>query len=325
MKPPTPVKTVALAALAAGLALPAAQAKPAAPVGHAPAPMPVPTWRTDAMLKHFAGYKVEVPAAPAAGVLHWDRVVLHHAALMSILPSMPWRSGVPNPVGVKDVIYILRDNAVLVDATPAGLAQVQKVIKRLDVAPEVASVAPRQVQLKFEWVSAAGAPNRASDKDLDTLTIIAEEGRKAQVSSRHLRNGTGGEETITVLARVKPGGIVDLDITEHSDTTARAGETLSNHSQTTVSVKDGETGAVGSLVLGSPANGQSNHRMLFVTPTIIRSGNESPVGTRSAPLRDGDIINVNPFTAAPNVNPFLTAPLTDGSVILIKPDAAKAP
>lgn len=38
MKPPTPIKTAALAALAAGLALPAAHAQPTSPVGHAPAP-----------------------------------------------------------------------------------------------------------------------------------------------------------------------------------------------------------------------------------------------------------------------------------------------
>jgi len=61
-----------------------------------------------------------------------------------------------------------------------------------------------------------------------------------------------------------------------------------------VSIKDGETGAVGSLMLGAKPSGQSAERVLFVTPTIIRSAAESPAETRSAPLHDGDIVNVLP-------------------------------
>lgn len=146
MKPLTPVKAVALTALAAGLALPVAHAQPAVLAAHFPAPTLAQMRQTDAVLKHFdaykSAYKALVPVVPAADTFRWNRIFLQHVALKSILVSMPWRSGVPNPIGVKNVIYLLRDNAVLVDATPAGLAQVQEVVKGLDVAPVGTPVSP---------------------------------------------------------------------------------------------------------------------------------------------------------------------------------------
>jgi len=310
MKPPTPVKTVALAALAAGLALPAAQAKPVAPVKPVPLPtVALPHMPLQAALhrdKALIDFATSGDVTNGVGMLfqgsHRSYVIepgvsgsvkldLHGVPFDKALSTLMGANSEPLEWSVQDGVYHIRPRAAMDDVKAAGAV-------------------PRQVQLKFEWVSAASAPSAASDKAVDTLTIIAEEGRKTQVSSRHLRNGTGGEETITVLARVKPGGVVTLDITEHSDTTARAGETLSNVSQTTVSVKDGETGAVGGLV-----SKQSGQRLLFVTPTIIRPAAGS-VEPRSVPLRDGDIINVNPFTAAP---------LVPGSLVFVKPDAAKAP
>jgi len=308
MKPLTPVKIAALAALAAGLALPAAHAKPTTPVKHAPTPklayIPTPAQiqilLAQARLRRdINAYKKAYPPVPAALALHWNEIVLQYAPPKTVMALLPWGPGGKNPEGVKEIMF-LGDNAILVNATPAGYAQVQEAVKRLDVAPEATSVVPLQVQIKFEWASTANAPNAALDKSVDTLTIMAEEGRKAQASSQHLRNGTGGRETITVLAHLKPGGIVVLDITEHSETTARVGETVSSDSQTTVSIKDGQTGTVGGLVLGSPPSGQSARRMLFVTPTLIHPAAESPLGTRSVPLRAGDIINVNHFTAFPS-------------------------
>jgi beta-lactamase regulating signal transducer with metallopeptidase domain len=135
MKPPMPVKTAALAAFAAGLALPTAQAKPTVLVGHPPAPTLANTRQIEAVLKDLnARTKAGVPAAPAADALHWNKIFVQHAALKTIMASTPWAQG-KNPDGVKRMFFLMGDNSILVDATPAGLAQVQEVVKRLDVAP----------------------------------------------------------------------------------------------------------------------------------------------------------------------------------------------
>ena len=306
MKLLMPVKAAFLTALTAGLGLPAAHAIPTAPVKPAPAPVVATTSQYKAVVKDLNAYKKAYPTVPA-DMLHWNILALH-VPLKTIIPLLPWGYGGKNPDGVKNIVFYMPNNSILVNATSDGFAEVQIEVLQLqeivkpksDVSKvldnvEKAVAAPRQVQIKFEWVSSATAPNTAPDKNVETLTIMTEEGRKTQASSRHMRSGVGGEETITVLAHLKPGGMVTLDITEHSDTTAHPGETLSNVTQTTVSIKDGETGAVGSLMLGAKPSGQSAERVLFVTPTIIHAAAESPAETRSAPLRDGDIINVNPF------------------------------
>ena len=294
MKLLMPAKAAALAALAAGLGLPAAHAKPISPV--LPEASVPPTAPVTSAANPFTapGFPPLAPAAPVTGTLHWITFVLQHTTFATVCAATHWDRGGTLPEGVDRVFFLESNHSILVRATPAGRARMWEIVKEMDVAPTALSAAPRQVQIKFEWVSSATAPNTAPDKNVETLTIMAEEGRKTQASSRHMRSGVGGEETITVLAHLKPGGMVTLDITEHSDTTAHPGETLSNVTQTTVSIKDGETGAVGSLMLGAKPSGQSAERMLFVTPTIIRSAAESPAETRSAPLHDGDIVNVLP-------------------------------
>ena len=221
MKPPTAIKTAALAALAAGLALPAAHAQPT------PAPHAAPTVSSTNPFTSSA-FPPPIPP-PAADALPWNKIVLQHAKLRTIMAQMPWGPEGKKPKGVKHIFYLLGDNALLVHATPAGLAQVREVVKRLDVAPEATpAVAPRQVQLKFEWVSSAGTPGTAPQKDLDALTFVAQEGQRSQVSSRHLRSGVNAQETISVLPRVEEGGVVVLDITERSGSTAGAGDTASS-------------------------------------------------------------------------------------------------
>ena len=252
---------------------------------------------------------------PAALALHWITFVLQHTTLATVRAATHWDRGGTLPEGVEGVFFLESNHSILVRATPAGRARMWKIVKELDVAPEAAlaalSAAPRQIQIKFEWVSSASTPSATPDRNMEALTIIAEEGRTTQASSRHMRNGVGGEETISVLAHLKPGGVVTLDITEHSATTAHPGETVSSVTQTTLNIKDGETGTMGGLTLGSKPVGQSAERMLFVTPTIIRPAADSPEELRSAPLRDGDIVNVNPFTAFPPVGKGPVNPAPD--------------
>ncbi len=260
MKPLTPVKAVALTALAATLALPAAQAKPTAPVRPAPASTLAGTPQIDAVLKELSARNDTPPTALAPGVFHWMSMSVPQATLKAVMAFTPWSQG-KTPDGVKRIFFLMGNNSILVNATPAGYAEVQMQVKIIaaqlqDAAnpkPDVvkalsdvekAMVAPRQVQIKFEWVSSASTPNAAPDKSVDALTIIAEEGRKAQVSSQHLQNGAGGKETISVLAHLKPSGVVVLEITERSESTAQVGDTKSASTETTVQVKDGETRSI---------------------------------------------------------------------------------
>lgn len=269
MKPPMPVRTVALAALAAGLALPAAQAKPIAPVKHVPlSAVALPHMRLQAAPPPNGStpinFATQGDVANGVGMLfqgsHRNYVIepgvsgtvnvhLNGLPFDKALNTLVSASSQPLAWSIEDGVYHIRPRALH--------------------AGEVRYSLPRQVQLKFEWASSASASGAAPDKTVDALTIIAEEGRKAQASSQHLRNGVGSQETITVVARLEAGGMVSLNITEHSDTTARVGDTKSGSAETTVRVKDGETGTV--RVQVSKQGGQSAERILFVTPTIIRS------------------------------------------------------
>lgn len=132
--------------------------------------------------------------------------------------------------------------------------------------PKAAS--PRSVQVKFEWISASSEASETDpDKGVEALTVMAQEGKTAQVSSQHSKNGVGQRRSVTVLPRVGTDGLISLLITERNETSAN-GETKADSSQTTVRVKSGDTGLVHGLV---SSGGQSQDRMLFVTPSIVRT------------------------------------------------------
>ena len=298
MKPLTPVKVVALTALAAGLALPAAQAKPATPVK--PEATVPPTAPATSAANPFTspGFLPPAYAAPVIGTRHWITFVLRHTTLATVRASTHWDRGGTLPEGVDSVFFLESNHSILIRATPAGYARMLEIVKSLDVAPEAVpaapSAAPRQVQIKFEWVFSASASGVAPDKNVEALTIIAEEGRTTQASSRHMRDGVGGEETISVLAHLKPGGVVTLDITEHSTMTAKSAGAVSSVNQTMVSFKDGETRSISSSILGSKQVGQSMERMLFVTPTIIQPPADGSAEPRPAPPQTGGATPQNP-------------------------------
>lgn len=275
MKPPTLVKTVALAALAAGLALPAAKAQTPIPSGPIPATSAAPTPSSASRPDKGGEITIElaVNRASVRDVLammfkqeHLDYVIapavmglvsmhLSNVPFDKALNSLVDANSQPLVWSIQDGIYHIRPRAAAATA---------------DAPPRVegaASAVPRQVQIRFEWVS------RDPEKEMDSLTVVAQEGHSAQASSQHIRDGSSVEQSIRVLPHVERGGVVALDITERSDSTAHdspshAGETGFGSSETTVRVKDGETGLVRGQV--SKQSGQSAERMLFVTPSIIR-------------------------------------------------------
>jgi len=133
---PLLLRMAAFTALAAGLTAPAAHAAPPAPKPTAP--------------------------APAAGGLHWDTIALQHTTLKAILGSLRRGKGVPAPDGVKHIVYMMGQNTVLVQATPAGLAHMRDLVAALDVAP-------RQVQLRVAVATVPAAALGASGLRLDVV------------------------------------------------------------------------------------------------------------------------------------------------------------
>lgn len=275
MKTLTPVKTVALAALAATLTLASAKAQAPAPssamsAASTTAARPsVSPPRADATTT----ISLAVNQTPVRDILamlfkqeHLNYVI---TPAVTGLVSMHL-SGVPLDVALNSITDA--NSQPLEWSIQGGVYHIQPraVPAAADAPPGVggtALAAPHQVQVRFEWVS------RDPEREMDSLTVVAQEGHSAQASSQHIRNGSSVEETITVLPHVEPDGVVALDITERSDGTlhdspGHAGETEFGSSKTTVRVKDGETGLVrskqskpGAMVLGYT---------LFVTPTIIR-------------------------------------------------------
>lgn len=141
----------------------------------------------------------------------------------------------------------------------------------LPVVTHDSAATPREIQVKFEWVMAAKASDKPDDKSVDALTLVAQEGRPATVSSQHMQNGSGGQETVTVTPRLDSAGMILLDITERSEITV-AGQTQVNSTTTRVRIKSGETSVVRGLIRKQEGQ-QDKHdeeRMLFVTPTIVQ-------------------------------------------------------
>jgi len=144
MKPPTPVKTVALAALAAGLALPAVHAQPSAPV-----PLTAPAGQN--------------PAAPAAASVNLP-------ALQGAHPADPLTAPVPLPVNPAAA----RVNPSDVRVEAADVAVASEMIHNPPVSLDLKKVPIRQAldslftAGKANYTVAAGVPN---DKDLVTVHL----------------------------------------------------------------------------------------------------------------------------------------------------------
>jgi len=275
MKTLTPIKTVALAALAATLALPAVKAQapvPSVAIPAATAAQPsVSPPRADAANT----VSLAVNRAPVRDVLAmmFKQEHLNYVITPAVTGSVSIHLG---GVPLDKALNILTDanSQPLEWSIQGGVYHIQprSVAAVADAPPpaEGASTAvPRQVQVRFEWVS------RDPEREMDSLTVVAQEGHSAQASSQHIRDGSSVEETIKVLPHLEAGGVVVLDITERSDSTSHespthAGETGFGSSKTTVRVKDGETGVV--RAQASKRGGQSAEWMLFVTPTLTGAG-----------------------------------------------------
>lgn len=99
----------------------------------------------------------DMPAVPAASAVQAaaQKIVLQHVVPSDVIKTLHWDQPANLPAGVTQVLSVPLQAALLVTATPAGLAQVREIVKLLDIAP-------RQVQVKFLLASASEAALKAA-------------------------------------------------------------------------------------------------------------------------------------------------------------------
>jgi len=166
----TLLKTAAFATLAAGLTSPAAHAQPAKPVPHAAADAP-----------------------------HWNRLVLQHAALGTVMALTRWGRGGSEPKGVKHLVFMMGSNTLLVNATPDGFAQVQEIVRRLDVAP-------RRVQVGVMAVTVTAADLKVSGVRFDRVALDSM-GTAGDPPHGFMEAGTGEAIAVYRAALTRQGAI----------------------------------------------------------------------------------------------------------------------
>jgi len=107
----------------------------------------------------------DTPAAPVTSTVQAaQKIVLQHVVPSDVIKTLHWDQPANLPAGVTQVLPVPLQTALLVTATPAGLAQVREIVKLLDIAP-------RQVQIKFTLAQATDADLKASGIGFDQYAI----------------------------------------------------------------------------------------------------------------------------------------------------------
>lgn len=102
------------------------------------------------------------PLVPAAGPIQAQSIPLQHAVPGDILKTMHWDQRAALPVGVTSIVGVPVSNSLLVQATPAGLAEVRELVKLLDIAP-------RLVEIRFALAKTTPAALDALGIDFDLV------------------------------------------------------------------------------------------------------------------------------------------------------------
>lgn len=130
--------------------------------------------------------------------------------------------------------------------------------------------APRQVQVKIEWVN-------SSPKSVEALTVAATEGVTGTVSlTPALPNSA--QMSITITPRVNPDQTITVQI-KAVRTRGKSNETVS----TARTFKSGETVTLGGLLSKTTAPGKpaiASEMLLFATATLLQ--NDAPAATTAA-------------------------------------------
>jgi len=125
--------------------------------------------------------------------------------------------------------------------------------------------APRQVMVKIEWIQ-VGSDKLPMSKEVETLTMLAEEGKTAQVSSSFSQGGISTKKTVHILPSIEAGNVIALDLEEETQKTDKAGQAKTDTAATKIRIKPGDTRMVKGQVI--KRGGKTLENLLFVTPTL---------------------------------------------------------
>lgn len=121
----------------------------------------VPACFTIGLLAFTLPLLADTPAAPFVSATGAQIIVLQNVVPGGVMRIAHWDSPPQLPVGVSQIVSVPVQNALLVTATPAGLAKVREIVKLVDIAP-------RQVQIKF-------ALAYVSDADIKAASLIPDQ------------------------------------------------------------------------------------------------------------------------------------------------------
>lgn len=108
--------------------------------------------------------RADTPAAP--GAVQAQRLVLRHVVPEEIVKALHWDQRAHLPPGVTDITSLPVSSSLLVQATPAGLAEVRELVKLLDIAP-------RPVQIRMALARVTEADLKASGIDFALFSFPA--------------------------------------------------------------------------------------------------------------------------------------------------------
>ena len=126
----------------------------------------VPAYFTLGVLLCALPASADTPAAPSASAAGAQTIVLQHVVPSDIVKMMHWDVASKLPAGVTQIASVPTQNALLVTASSAGLAQVREIAQLLDIVP-------RPVQIKFALASLSETELKASGLDFNFVPLTA--------------------------------------------------------------------------------------------------------------------------------------------------------
>lgn len=241
----------------------------------------------------------DTPAASAAPTVQAaaQRIVLQNVLASDVHKQMHWDQPVNLPAGVRQIVTLPMQNALLVTATPAGLAQVREIVKALDIEPRQVEVRVALAHAPEASLSASGidfnvapqtAPATTGAAPVPVLVLyryaagsaaarflqkLTEQGEVTQVSALTTANNASASmsfsaepqaaesQAFTVVPRINGDNSVTLALgAKILDSTAK----YEVHARRTV--PSGET----MLVVTPPATPDEKSLLLLVTPTALK-------------------------------------------------------
>jgi hypothetical protein len=161
----------------------------------------------------------DAPAAPIAGEMHWQTLLLQHVVPGDILKALHWDKAAGLPAGVTNVYALQSNNSLLVRATPAGFAQVRDLVRVLDVEP-------RRVQIRFALAHATDAGLKASGVIFESAPLPS----LLTVPMPDTKYATGNGVAALLQALTRQGAVTQSPVLTTSNN-VDAGVTFSTPSQ----------------------------------------------------------------------------------------------